>query len=101
MSALVEVVALLFPPAPSSPGDPSEWCTPSELPPGCRPLPKPPPAGVEVTGLLETEGPLPVAPLEVVAVFAAGDALAGALLNGFIVNRSAETTANPTSRSTE
>jgi len=52
-------------------------------------------------GLLETGGLFPLGALEVATLCDAGDALAGALLNGFMAMTSAETIASPTSKSTE
>jgi len=58
-------------------------------------------AGADVEGTLETEGGFPLEALVAATLCPEGDALAGAPLNGFMVNSSADTTARPTRRSTE
>ena len=50
---------------------------------------------------MEAGGAFPLAALVAAGLFTAGDALAGAPLNGFMVNSSADTTARPTSSTTE
>ena len=64
-------------------------------------FPAPLPPGVDAEAVLEAVELVATAPPAIAAPWVGADALAGALLNGFMTKMNPDVTASPTSRSTE